>query len=430
MPKVLRYVLGFLNERLLGRLAQVSKTWLVAASDEFLWKELFTKHYPDDKQRKRVTLYKDLFRSHVERAKDPLNIKAPMLDSSAVGARATSNSRRRNTATVTISASTGKRGTSRRQRDGTFPLILTDAYAMWSKELLAWLSDQIVEDYALSPSACDSLSSLRSGVALLALAHKVDPSALDYEGFDKKSPEKCLTISLTSLEDALGVPALLDVRDLATNGDPRATLLWLAAVRSACDETERDPNAHAVHTELTQIQVLFDESFARVGTLEDEFAEASLELGAVLATQDSAEEKVFLEARALLMEKALTEALATITSLDERNTLLQEENRVLQEKLAIVERDLRVEENTRRRVEEQLEIEERIRAAGEELSDRGALDYLKLFEKHEDAAAAVAAPQTPSSSSSGVSSPGGTSQPLTPSSAPAAAGAAMEGTKQ
>lgn len=105
----------------------------------------------------------------------------------------------------------------------------------------------------------------------------------------------------------------------------------------------------------------------------------------MLSLQEEAEDTLFQSARAAFMDKALHEAVDTIHAMEENTKLLLEQNRLLTERLQMVERDLRIEETTRKRLEELLEIEERIKTMGEELNERGALDYLKMTERKDAA---------------------------------------------
>lgn len=106
-----------------------------------------------------------------------------------------------------------------------------DTYSVWTKDLLAWLNERI-EEYKI---VADGLPSLGSGEALLALLHKTEPSAIDYASFDKRVPEKTLAAVFSVAEETLGIPALLEPREVVANSDPRSLLLYLACFKTLHD---------------------------------------------------------------------------------------------------------------------------------------------------------------------------------------------------
>lgn len=76
-----------------------------------------------------------------------------------------------------------------------------------------------------------------------------------------------------------------------------------------------------------------------------------------------------------------SQCISTIHEQEEQNQLLETQNRVLLERVAALEKSLRLEQSRRAKAEERLNVEELIKAHGELLTERGALDYLGLYEK-------------------------------------------------
>lgn len=346
-PQAVFLVLTTLAAPDLCSLSLVSSSWSSSLSADVIWRDLFLRRFPEAAQvlpspphssPYALTTARDwrgAFRVRLQRVRDPLGLHVLLPAAPVRG----------------VPPRTG-----------------------WEKELLQWVGGRVGRPVEAVTAE-----------VLLQLVHSLDATLLDLHALTSATPERQAASALHAAEEGWGIVPVLEGRDVAEGSERKALALWLTLLRAQADPARPDP-AHDAKAHLARTRRALGDYARGLEAAEAHLDEAVGSLGGALAQQDGGAERAFLDARAALHAQMLSQALGHVNTLEERNRLLQQQNRLLSERLSSVERALRLEETTRRKLEEQLEVEERVRALGEVLQDRDAHEYLGLFEKDKDRA--------------------------------------------
>jgi len=257
------------------------------------------------------------------------------------------------------------------------PFPATKKCENYTDSILAWVQSQ-VHSYDISITGTQSFA---LGIPFLALVHKLDPSALNYEKFDKSNPIKTLNTVFEIAESALGIPNLLDPKEVAENRDPRALLLYLSLFQFKYRELEKSIS-FPVQQNVNKLHNLVTECVDAVSQMNEKFNRDCAVLTSFEGDSKNVhDERVYFGNRAKLMEGMIEEAIAMVDSLDQRNDLLAEENLLLQEQVNILNTTLDQEKTQRQRFEDLLKVETTIKAIGSELDEEGydVEYYIKKF---------------------------------------------------
>lgn len=206
---------------------------------------------------------------------------------------------------------------------------------------------------------------------------------------------------LALAEEHLGIPALIDPKHVSVCGEPNALLLYLSHFRSTLNVFLPPRYFYPHHSEVGKS---FRRDWGSLWTLRLAFSsrwrikqsdnrvllrtgEQPVGRRSCIRCKASAIDERFCvwgSFRFLCISVFVlsnSQCISTIHEQEEQNQLLETQNRVLLERVAALEKSLRLEQSRRAKAEERLNVEELIKAHGELLTERGALDYLGLYEK-------------------------------------------------
>jgi len=270
-----------------------------------------------------------------------------------------------------------------RPRGVSFPHLMQTSTKIYSsgaggeeeihKDILQWLSESLKKYYHFCPLY--DLPSFVTGEPFMALLHKFDPTLIDLETFDKSDPIKTLSVVFTLAEQHIGIPALLDPYAVANNLAQRSLLLYLTLWREKTLGGTLNP-LHWTQNDFTYLFYAIEDALYNVELLNSENREHSAHLGSVVRTYDK--ERHVDEEGAKLFDEFIEQAMDTMSAMETKNSLLQKQNLLLKKKLEMIQECKHLEENARKKDEQQLALEEKIKAIGEVLTDRGISDILSL----------------------------------------------------
>jgi len=244
------------------------------------------------------------------------------------------------------------------------------------KEIHYWLSTELSQYSNFVPSL--DFNSFATGEPFLALLHKYDHSIIDLATFDRSDRIRTLSTAFALAEQHIGLPNILDPFILTTEilrlntFAQRQLLLYLVLWREKTIIEE--DSIQLVKGDLQKLINLTEDCSYNVEVLGSEVDTQILKLKGEIRNTDK--ERYFDEESAVLYDQLLSNAMENITALEAKQQLLLRQNRLLRDKLNTIHDCKSLEENSRKKTEQQLLLEERIKAIGEVLMDRGLTNFV------------------------------------------------------
>jgi hypothetical protein len=231
-------------------------------------------------------------------------------------------------------------------------------------QIVEWC-DQFLREYK-DRVEIDSLESFINGMPFLALLHKYDNAIVDFNNIeDKKDKKQTLTIAFELAEKHLKIPNILDPDYIASGRDARGLLLYISLFKLRFDQREEANNPIVgVKRQLQDFKQFIMQETASVNDMFSAFEDDCLRMSALSSADAFAEEKQFYLERSHMMEHMLTASKALTSDLKVENKKLKDQNELLFERIQELEKNLALEEERRKRAEEEVQLEEQLRALG------------------------------------------------------------------
>jgi len=254
-------------------------------------------------------------------------------------------------------------------------------YEKNTKEIINWALKEVTT-YGLTVS---DLSCFSTGEVILALVHRLSPSIIDYNGFDKTDPVSTLTTAFLLAEGELKIPIFLTPAEVIGNKDPRALLMYLNLFKVKMEESNRPP-LQIIKNELGQLTQMVTDCASTVNYAHEQLLLNCSRLNCLekLPTNYPGEEIEYFKQRATLMDEQVKHCFKIVEDLELKNDLLFEENKILNEKINALKYSLNEEQFGKKKAEEMLGIEQKILALGNLLDPDGpnTVDYyIKKYAK-------------------------------------------------